>query len=53
VYKGSFFPATSSTFGVGGIFDVSYFNRSEVESECGFDLHSFMARDGEHCLMSF
>jgi hypothetical protein len=34
-----FFPASSPTFVVGGVLDDSYFNRSEVEPLCGFDLH--------------
>jgi hypothetical protein len=39
VYKGSFFPASSPTFGGGGVLDDSYSNRSEVKSYCGFDLY--------------
>jgi hypothetical protein len=32
VYKGSFFPTSSPTHVVGGIFDDGYSNRGEVES---------------------
>jgi hypothetical protein len=32
VYEGSFFPASSPTFVVGGLLDDSYSNWSEVES---------------------
>jgi hypothetical protein len=32
VYEGSFVPAYSPTFFVGGIFDDNYSNRREVES---------------------
>jgi hypothetical protein len=39
VYEVSFFPASSSTFVVGGVFEDSCFNRSEMESYCGFDLN--------------
>jgi hypothetical protein len=34
-----FAPASLSIFVVGGIFDNSYSNRSEIEVLCGFDLH--------------
>jgi hypothetical protein len=39
VYEGSFFPTSSPTPVVGGIFADSYSNRGEMESQCGFDLH--------------
>jgi hypothetical protein len=39
VNEGSFFPASSTTFVVGGVFDDSNSNSSEMESWCGFDLH--------------
>jgi hypothetical protein len=39
------------TFVVCGVFDVRYSNRSEVETQCGFDFISFMARDGEQFFM--
>jgi hypothetical protein len=39
VYEGSFLPTSSPTFVVGSVFDDSYYNSSEVESLCGFDLH--------------
>jgi hypothetical protein len=32
MYKESFFPASSSTFVVGGVLDASYSNRNEEES---------------------
>jgi hypothetical protein len=32
VYEGSFFPTSLPTFVVGGVFDDSYSNKSEVES---------------------
>jgi hypothetical protein len=50
LYKGCFFP-TSSPALVGGVLDGSHSNRSEMESQCGFVLISFMARDGEHFFM--
>jgi hypothetical protein len=34
-----FFPTDSPTFVIGDIFDASYSDRSEVESQCDFDLH--------------
>jgi hypothetical protein len=34
-----FSPASLPTVGGGGVFDDSYSNRSEVESQCGLDLH--------------
>jgi hypothetical protein len=39
VYESSFFPTSSPTFVVGGVLDATYSNKSEVESQCGFDLH--------------
>jgi hypothetical protein len=39
IYEGSFSPAYSPTFVVGGVLDANYPNKSEVESQCGFDLH--------------
>jgi hypothetical protein len=39
VYEGSFFPTSSPTPVVGGVFDDGYSNRDEVESLYGFDLH--------------
>jgi hypothetical protein len=39
VYQGSFFPTSSPTYVVGGVFDDGYSNRGEVESWYGFDLH--------------
>jgi hypothetical protein len=32
-----FFPTSSPTHVVGGVFDDGYFNMGEVESSCGFD----------------
>jgi hypothetical protein len=34
-----FSPASLPTVVGGGVFDDSYSNRSEVESQCGLDLH--------------
>jgi hypothetical protein len=39
VYEGSFFPSSLSTFVIGGVLDDGYSKRTEVESQCGFDLH--------------
>jgi hypothetical protein len=39
------------TFVVGSVLDGSYFNRSEVESYGGFDLHFLFGQDGEHFFM--
>jgi hypothetical protein len=50
---GSFFPTSSLTFVVGGVFDYSYSNRSEVELYYGFDLHFHMDRNDEHFFMCF
>jgi hypothetical protein len=41
VYEDSFFPISSPTFVVYGVFDDGYSNKGEVESYCGFDLHFF------------
>jgi hypothetical protein len=40
-YEGSFFPMSSLTHVVSGVFDDGYSNRGEVESYCGFNLHFF------------
>jgi hypothetical protein len=34
-----FSPVSLPPFVVGGVFDDSYSNRSEVESQCSFDSH--------------
>jgi hypothetical protein len=39
VYDCSFFPTSSPTSVVFGVFDDGYSNMGEVESKCGFDLH--------------
>jgi hypothetical protein len=39
---------------VNGVANDGYSNRGEVESHlCGFNLHFFIARDGEHFFMCF
>jgi hypothetical protein len=39
------------TFVVGGVFDDSHSNRSEVESWCGFDLHFLYGQGWWHFFM--
>ena len=39
VHKGSVFSTSSPTFVISCLFDDGYFNRCEVVSHCGFDLH--------------
>jgi hypothetical protein len=39
VYEGSFFPTSSPTPVVVGVFDDGCSKRDEVESYCGFGLH--------------
>jgi hypothetical protein len=39
--KVPFSPTPSPTFVVGGVLDVSYYKRSEMEYKHGFDLHFF------------
>jgi hypothetical protein len=53
VYKGSFFPASSPTFVVGGVFDDSYLTRVKWNLSVVLICISFIARDGEHVFMLF
>jgi hypothetical protein len=46
---GSF--GSSPTFVIGGVFDDSYSNRSEMECSVVLICISFMARDGKHFFM--
>jgi hypothetical protein len=43
VYEGYFFTEYLLTFVLGGVFDDSYSNRSEVKSYYGIDLHFLYA----------
>jgi hypothetical protein len=51
--KGFLFPTSLPPPVVSGVANDGYSKRGEVESQCGFDLHFFMARDGEHFFMCF
>jgi hypothetical protein len=46
---GFLFPTSSPTFVVGGVFDDSYSNRDEVESQGGFDLFPYILSQFIHC----
>jgi hypothetical protein len=48
-----FSPASLPTFVVSVVLDVSYSNRSEVESKVVLICISFMVRAGEHLFMCF
>jgi hypothetical protein len=53
VYEGSFFPASSPTFIVFGVFDDGYSNRVRWNLSVVLICISFMTRDGEHFLCVF
>jgi hypothetical protein len=52
-YEGFFFPTSSPTPFVGGVFDGSYSNRGEVEYSMILICISVMAKKGEHFFVCF
>ena len=53
VYKDSLFSTSLSAFVTGGLFDDSHFDRCEVISYCGFNLHcSYYVEQVFMCLLA-